>query len=142
MAGIPFTMSSEQYAKQIREAEKRGAVKALRAWADFATSELEHCPTRERRDEAVLLVEGVRSEADRIESGGAILVTAAENPPDVKAPVGIQHSLAVQALREAAAAWRANGLAWGDPDEETNTDLLVARKLDERADRIERGEQP
>jgi hypothetical protein len=29
MAGIPFTMSSEIYAEQIRAAEKRGAVKAL-----------------------------------------------------------------------------------------------------------------
>lgn len=55
--------------------------------------------------------------------------------------MGGQRFAVVWGLREAAAAWRANGLTWDDPDEETNTDLRVARSLDARADRIERGEQ-
>jgi hypothetical protein len=52
-----------------REAEKRGAVKALRDWMSFARSEIESLPEGERRAEADLMIEGMAAHAQRIESG-------------------------------------------------------------------------
>lgn len=77
MAGIPFTMSSEQYAEQIREAEKRGAVKALRVAAEITLRSAAELATAT----ATPLVEGIVTGlatsidqyANQIESGEVTL---------------------------------------------------------------------
>jgi hypothetical protein len=75
MAGIPFTMSSEQYAKQIREAERRGAVKALRAEAarGRAAAGTFSDPDPDRRHDGFRLLmrtaDAIDAQADAIESG-------------------------------------------------------------------------
>jgi hypothetical protein len=53
----------------VAEAERRGAVKALRDWMSFARGEIESLPEGERRAEAELMIEGMAAHANRIESG-------------------------------------------------------------------------
>jgi hypothetical protein len=77
MAGIPFTMSSEIYAEQIRAAEKRGAVKALMVAAAVAkrsAAEVAAATGTPRAEGVVLaLAQTIEEYADQIKSGEVTL---------------------------------------------------------------------